>query len=122
MTTDTQSTMPDEPVKRTVFYDLSRKILLAAIGGAAIASDEIAHYVTKLAERGEIAEKDARALIREVFKSRQKLEKEQKETEELKSNQTSRVEIEELNAQIAELNKKIEELKKSYQESDPQEV
>ena len=122
MTTESPQNMPDEPVKRTVFYDLSRKILLAAIGGAAIASDEIAHYVTRLAERGEIAEKDARSLIREVFESRQKLEKEQKETEEQKSNQASRAEIEDLNHRITELNKKIEELKKSHQAPDPQEV
>jgi polyhydroxyalkanoate synthesis regulator phasin len=121
MTTETQQTMPDEPVKRTVFYDLSRKILLAAIGGAAIASDEIARFVTKLAERGEIAEKDARALIREVFESREKLEKEQKETAEQKSNQASRAEIEDLNARIAELNKKIEELKKTHPEKETQE-
>ena len=122
MTTETQQNIPDEPVKRTVFYDLSRKILLAAIGGAAIASDEIAHFVSKLAERGEIAEKDARTLISEVFESRQKLELEQKETEEQKSKQASRAEIEELNARIAELNKKIEELKKSHPEPGTQEV
>jgi polyhydroxyalkanoate synthesis regulator phasin len=122
MSTETQSNIPDEPVKRTVFYDLSRKILLAAIGGAAIASDEIANYVTKLAERGEIAEKDARTLIREVFESRQKLEKEQKEVEEQKSNQATQTEIEELNARIAALNQKIEELKITQQKSDPQEV
>jgi polyhydroxyalkanoate synthesis regulator phasin len=122
MSTETQSNIPDEPVKRTVFYDLSRKILLAAIGGAAIASDEIANYVTKLAERGEIAEKDARTLIREVFESRQKLEKEQKEVEEQKSNQATQTEIEELNARIAALNQKIEELKITQQKSDSQEV
>jgi len=120
MTTEPQPEIVDEPVKRTVFYDLSRKILLAAIGGAAIASDEIAHFVTRLAERGEIAEKDARVLIREVFESREKLEKEQKETEEQKSNQASRAEIDELNNRIVELNKKIEELKKAYPEPDPQ--
>ena len=121
MTTETQQNIPDEPVKRTVFYDLSRKILLAAIGGAAIASDEIAHFVSKLAERGEIAEKDARTLISEVFESRQKLELEQKESEEQKSKQASRAEIEELTARIAELNKKIEELKKAHPEPGTQE-
>lgn len=122
MTTEPQDHVQDEPVKRTVFYDLSRKIMLAAIGGAAIASDEIAHFVTKLAERGEIAEKDARSLIREVFESRQKLEEEQKENEEQKLSQATRAEIENLNARIAELNKKIEELKKAHPEPDRQEV
>jgi len=123
MSTEPQENIPDEPVKRTVFYDLSRKIMLAAIGGAAIASDEIAHFVTKLAERGEIAEKDARSLIREVFESRQKLEEEQKETEEEQKNiQATQAEIANLTARIADLNKKIEELKKAHQEPDRQEV
>jgi len=113
MTTMNDQTQPDEPVKRTVFYELSRKILLAAIGGAAIASDEIANFVSKLAERGEIAEKDARKLIREVLESREKLEQEQKAEAEQSKAAASKAEIEALSNRIAELNKKIEELKKN---------
>ena len=115
MTTVEQTNKPDEPVKRTVFYDLSRKVMLAAIGAAAIASDEISNFVTKLAERGEIAEGDARKLIREVLEHRQKLEEEQMEERERQKASTARSEIEALNARIAELNKKIEELKKSQE-------
>jgi polyhydroxyalkanoate synthesis regulator phasin len=113
MTTVDQPTQPDEPVKRTVFYELSRKILLAAIGGAAIASDEISNFVSRLAERGEIAEKDARRLIREVLESRQKLEEEQKVDQEHQKSAATRAEIDALNARIAELSKRIEELKKA---------
>ncbi len=113
MSTVNEQTQPDEPVKRTVFYELSRKILLAAIGGAAIASDEISVFVGRLAERGEIAEKDARRLIREVLDSRQKLEEEQKTDQEQQKSAATRTEIDALNTRIAELSKRIEELKKA---------
>jgi polyhydroxyalkanoate synthesis regulator phasin len=113
MTTTTAQNQPDEPVKRTVFYDLSRKVLLAAIGGAAIASDEISNFVSRLAERGEIAEKDARKLIREVLDQRQKLEEEQKEQSEQQKTKAYKEEIEALNARVVELSKKIEEMRKS---------
>lgn len=105
----------EEPVKRTVFYDLSRKVMLAAIGAAAIASDEISNYVSRLAERGEIAEGDARKLIREVLDRRQKLEEEQKAERERQRSAATKGEVDALNARILELNKKIEELKKSQE-------
>lgn len=105
----------DEPVKRTVFYDLSRKVMLAAIGAAAIASDEISSYVFRLAERGEIAEDDARKLIREVLERRHKLEEEQKTDRERQRSAASKAEVDALNARIAELNKKIDELKKNQE-------
>jgi polyhydroxyalkanoate synthesis regulator phasin len=111
-----QPTQPDEPVKRTIFYDLSRKILLAAIGAAAVASDEISGYVAKLAERGEIAENDARKLIREVLAQREKLEEEQK-VEQVSTSPAApdKAQIDALNARIAELSKRIEELKKAQE-------
>jgi polyhydroxyalkanoate synthesis regulator phasin len=105
----------EEPVKRTVFYDLSRKVMLAAIGAAAIASDEISNYVSRLAERGEIAEGDARKLIREVLDRRQKLEDEQKEERQRQHSTASKSEVDALNNRILELNKKIEELKKNQE-------
>jgi polyhydroxyalkanoate synthesis regulator phasin len=112
MTTVDEKTQPDEPVKRTVFYELSRKILLATIGGAAIASEEISTFVNRLAERGEIAEKDARSLIREVLETRRKLEEEQKIEHERHKSAAYKSEIDALNARIAELGRKIEEMKK----------
>lgn len=110
-----QPTQPDEPVKRTLFYDLSRKVLLAAIGAAAIASDEISSYVAKLAERGEIAEKDSRKLIREVLEQREKLEEEQKAEAEATKSPADKAQIDALNARIGELSKRIEELKKAQE-------
>ncbi len=110
-----QPTQPDEPVKRTLFYELSRKVLLAAIGAAAIASDEISIYVAKLAERGEIAEKDARKLIRDVLEQREKLEEEQKAEGEPAKSTGDKAQIDALNARIGELSKRIEELKKAQE-------
>lgn len=115
MTTANEQNQPVEPVKRTVFYDLSRKVLLAAIGAAAIASDELSGFVARLAERGEIAESDARNLIREVLDQREKLEKEQQEEKERQKAVAEKTEIDQLSTRIAELNKRIEELKKSKQ-------
>jgi polyhydroxyalkanoate synthesis regulator phasin len=115
MTTVNEQDPVNEPVKRTVFHDLSHKVMLAAIGAAAIASDEISGFVSRLAERGEIAEDDARKLIREVLERREKLEEEQKLEQERQHAAISKREIDALNARIAELNKKIEELKKNQE-------
>jgi polyhydroxyalkanoate synthesis regulator phasin len=116
-----EQTQPDEPVKRTVFYELSRKVLLATIGGAAIASEEISSFVNRLAERGEIAEKDARRLINEVLETRQKLEEEQQVERDRQKSAAYKSEIDALNARILDLSKKIEELKKERGPVSPQE-
>jgi polyhydroxyalkanoate synthesis regulator phasin len=114
--TETQTQSPsDEPVKRTVFYDLSRKVLLAAIGAAAIASDEISSFVSRLAERGEIAQQDARRLITEILEQREKLENEQLQEKERQRTDSVKAEIDALTARISELNKKIDELKKTQE-------
>lgn len=99
---------------RSAFYDVSRKVLLAAIGAAVIAQDEIEGFVGRLVERGEMAEKDARKLVQEVLDRREKLEKErQASREQSKSGAAAtRADVEALSARITELNKKIEELKK----------
>ena len=53
-------------------YDASRRVLLASIGAIALAQDEIEDFVEKLVERGEIAEKDGKKLVREVMDKRKK--------------------------------------------------
>ena len=47
--------------------DALRKVLLASIGGVALAQDEIGKFLNRMVERGEIAEKDARKLMDEAF-------------------------------------------------------
>lgn len=95
-------------------YDLSRKVLLAAVGAAAIAQDELDGFVTRLAERGEIAEKDARSLMKEVIERRDKVLRERRsEFERRHPTGATKADVDALTAKIAELSKQIEELKKA---------
>jgi len=104
----------DEETIGTSVYDLSRKVLLAAVGAAAIAQDEIDSFVTRMAERGELAEKDAHNLMKEVLERRNKVIREHRsEFNRHHPNAATKADVEALTAKIAELSKQIEELKKS---------
>jgi polyhydroxyalkanoate synthesis regulator phasin len=95
-------------------YDLSRKVLLAAIGAAAIAQEEIDGFVTRLAERGELAEKDARGLMKEIIERRDKVIRERRsEFKHHHPTTATKADVDALTAKIAELSKQIEELKKA---------
>jgi polyhydroxyalkanoate synthesis regulator phasin len=103
----------DEPNK---LYELARKVVLAAVGAAALAQDELEDFINRLVERGEIAEKDARKLIREVSEKRRK----RVETELDKRIETlldhmdvpSKADIDQLGTKIEALTHKVAELKK----------
>lgn len=103
----------EEPNK---LYELARKVVLAAVGAAALAQDELEDFINRLVERGEIAEKDARKLIREVSEKRRK----RVETELDKRIETlldhmdvpSKADIDQLGAKIEALTHKVVELKK----------
>jgi len=102
--------------ERTRFFEVSRKVLLASIGAVALAQDEIEDFVNRLVERGEIAEKDARKLIREVADKRRKsaeheLDKRLEEVLE-QLNVPSKTDIDALGHKITALTHKVEELKK----------
>ncbi len=49
---------------------LVRKVLLATMGAAAIAQEEIEALINRLVERGEIAEKDGKKLMHEMMDKR----------------------------------------------------
>jgi poly(hydroxyalkanoate) granule-associated protein len=102
------------------FLEGARKVLLASIGAVALAQEEVESFVNFLVERGEIAEKEGRELMREV------VEKRKQRREEAKGRVSWRVEkaldrmdvptksdIEALSDKINALSKKIDELKKS---------
>jgi poly(hydroxyalkanoate) granule-associated protein len=106
--------------EQNAFMDAARKVLLAGIGAFALAQEEVEDFVNRLIERGEIAEKDGRKLVREV------MEKRKKDAEKAEDEITKRVEsvmermsvpskadIEALSEKITTLTKKIEELKKA---------
>ena len=56
---------------------LFRRVFLAAIGAAVVAEEEVVGLINRLVERGEIAENEARELIKEIVDKR---ETEAKET------------------------------------------
>jgi poly(hydroxyalkanoate) granule-associated protein len=106
--------------ERNPLLDISRRVLLAGIGAVALAQDEVEEFVNKLVERGEIAEKDGRKLVREVMDKRKK--EGDKAEDELgkrvesildRLNVPSKADIEELSQKIAALTKKIDDLKKA---------
>lgn len=111
MTTPTDN---KETAKRGPFYEATRMILLAGIGAVSLAQDEINNFLDRLVERGEMAEADARNLVREMADRREKLEIErQQHIAQAKRNSkvATQADIDALNARIAELNHKIEELR-----------
>lgn len=97
----------------STFFQLSRKILLAGIGAAVLAQEEIENFVNRMVERGEIAEKDARQLAREVMDRREKMMREWRTpTEAVHPPAATKADVEALTAKIAELNRKIDDLTK----------
>lgn len=60
----------EENGKQYPLFKIARRILLAAVGAAALAQDEIEDFVTRLVERGEIAEKDGKKLLQEIMEKR----------------------------------------------------
>lgn len=110
-----QSTQERNPIQDTL-----RKVLLAGIGAVALAQDEFEALVNRLVERGELAEKDGKKLIREMM---EKQKKENKRVEEYvtkrveetlsRLNIPTRADIEALSKKISALSKKIDDLKKS---------
>lgn len=103
--------------------EMARKVLLAGIGAVALTQEEIEKFVSKLVERGEIAEKDGRKLIKDVMeKRRKKGEEVQDEVEDefgrrmeevlARMNIASKSDIDELNRKLTTLTKKLDELNK----------
>lgn len=106
--------------ERHALLEAARKVLLAGIGAVALAQEEAEDFLDKLVERGEIAEKDARKLVRELMDKRkkqaQKAESElDKRVQDLleRMNVPTKDDIEVLSEKIAGLAQKVDELKKA---------
>jgi poly(hydroxyalkanoate) granule-associated protein len=109
-----------EEAERNPLLEATRKVLLASIGAVALAQEEIEAFVNKLVERGEIAEKDGKKLVRDVMEKRKKEAKKaedelDKRIEDLldRMNVPTKSDIEALSAKITALSKKVDELKKA---------
>ena len=103
--------------------EMARKVLLAGIGAFALTQEEVEKFVNKLIERGEIAEKDGRKLIKDVMeKRRKKAEEVRASTEDefearmeeamTRMNIASKSDIDALNGKITALTKKLDEMNK----------
>jgi poly(hydroxyalkanoate) granule-associated protein len=100
------------------FLGMARRVLLAGIGAMALTQEEAEKFVDRLVERGEIAEKDGKKLVRDMMERRRKEthkaeEQMDKRIEELlhRMNVPSKADIEALSAKITALTKKVDELK-----------
>jgi polyhydroxyalkanoate synthesis regulator phasin len=106
-----------EEEERSRFFQMARKVVLAGIGAVALAQDEVEDFVNRLAERGEIAEKDARKLMREVTEKRRKsTEKEMdRRLDDLleRMNVPSKADIDALGHKISALTRKVDVLNKT---------
>ena len=97
-------------------YEAARRVLLAGMGAVALAQEEAEDFVNRLVERGEIAEKDARKLMKEVADRRRSgkvgLEKRIEEVLD-RMNVPTKSDIKALSAKITALSQKVDELKKT---------
>jgi poly(hydroxyalkanoate) granule-associated protein len=108
------------------FVELLRKMMLAGVGAVAMSRDESEQFVAKLVERGELAQKDAEKLLRDVqSRLRQSRPDVQEQAEKVTTraqqgmedflnrlNIPSKRDIEDLSAKIAQLAARVEELRK----------
>jgi poly(hydroxyalkanoate) granule-associated protein len=109
----------EEDEEMNPLLDAARKVLLAGIGAIALTQEAVEDFVNRLIDRGEIAEKDGRKLIKEVMDKRKK-GAEKAEDEVTKRVETvldrmsvpSKADIDALSAKITELSKKVDALKK----------
>jgi len=95
-----------------------RGVLLATIGAASIAMEDMEHLVNRLVERGEIAEKDSKKMVHEMMEKRKGRTKgmEEKINKHFESvlghmNVSTKEDVDALSQEIADLSKKIDELK-----------
>lgn len=96
-------------------YKATRTILLAAVGAAALARDEMKALVERSVERGELADAEGRKLMREMLDKREKMAQERKEQVKETAphaDAATQADVEALSARIAELTRQLDELKK----------
>ncbi len=95
-----------------------RRVLMAGVGVVALAQDEVEDFVNKLVDRGEIAEKDGRSLVKDVLNRRK--ERAQKAEDALETrveglldrmNIPTKSDIDALSKKITMLAQKVDELK-----------
>jgi poly(hydroxyalkanoate) granule-associated protein len=103
--------------ERSPLFETARKVLLAGMGAVALTQDEAEKFVDKLVERGEIARKDAKKLVREMAEKRSKQGRDEldKHVQDFldRMNVPTKSDLEALSAKIAALTEKVDELNKT---------
>jgi poly(hydroxyalkanoate) granule-associated protein len=64
---------PDESTaepRKEAFSELVRKFALASVGAVVLAQEEIEEFVAKLVQKGELAEKDGKTLVKDLLEKR----------------------------------------------------
>jgi len=116
---ETAGIEPNEKAQSQM-VEMLRKVMLATIGAAVLAQEEIETLINRLIERGEIAEKDGKKLMHEMMdKRRSRTEKVEDEINKNimdvleRMNIPTRTDIDSLSQKINGLSKKIDDLKKT---------
>jgi poly(hydroxyalkanoate) granule-associated protein len=117
--------LDEETVEKELnpFLEATRKVLLAGVGVVALAQEEAEGFVNKLVERGELAEKDGRQLLKDLMERRKKVaEQAEEEVADLdvrierilhRLNVPTKNDIDALSRQITALTQKVDELKEA---------
>jgi poly(hydroxyalkanoate) granule-associated protein len=111
--------------KTASFADLIRKVALASVGAMVVAQEEIEEFVGKLVQKGELAEKDGKTLVKDLIEKRKQGENGAPSGASAavtsaidttvdkvlhKINVPTKTDVEELARKIEEIDKKIEAL------------
>ena len=59
-----------EAAKKANFAELVRKVALASVGAVVLAQEEVEDFVGKLVQKGELAEKDGKTLVKDLLETR----------------------------------------------------
>lgn len=127
-----------QDLEKNPLAQAAHKVLLAGIGAAALAQEEVEDFVNRLVERGSIAEADGKRMVKDILEERRAqmtragdraqdvasevTEGSRRFADDLEQrisavlarmNIPSKEEIEALSAKITSLTKKVDELKKS---------
>lgn len=124
MTEQFEMTVDENQESSNLLVSSLRRILLAGIGAVVLAQEEIEDFLDRMVDRGEIADADARKLLRDLQDGRLRVAQQTTERTEgemdrrvesvlSRLNIPSKSEIDRLNARIAELNTKVDQLTNS---------
>lgn len=120
MATEAKPEESGKEEERKRLFEAARKVLLAGIGVMALAQDEIEDFVTRMVERGEIAEQEGKKLVREMIDKRKQYRQQAEEeiTKRIEKaldrmNMPTKADIDALSEKVAALSNKVDELKKT---------